>query len=223
MAFYINDVNIINDSVNVIVDKDLSGHDFSKRNISNTTFVRCNMKGINLPVTILNMMNVVFIDCVFDFIVAGGNLFIQPLYERKYRLIRNDYSNISTKDLSPALDPHTLCHYRKYYQGYKIVKLNGKGRVFAALAKLRIDADTPAAIFKNSKCRAERAYVEWIRDFYGKDYTTAISLCAEANPIVYKVGDDVVADGWDPDIMCECSSGIHFFLTQSEAWGYWVC
>lgn len=220
MAFYIDGVNIINGSVNVIVDKDLSGYDFSKRNISNTTFARCNMNGIKLPVTILNMMNVVFIDCVFDFIVAGGNAFILPLYEGKYRLIRSDYSNISTKDLSPALDPHMLCHYRKYYQGYKIVKLNSK---VAALAKLRIDADTPAAIFKNSKCRAERAHVEWIRDFYGKDYTTAISLCVNDNPIVYKVGDDVVADSWDPDIMCECSSGIHFFLTESEAWRYWVC
>ena len=219
MAFYIDDS--FNGLVNVIVGKDLSGYDFSERKISNTTFFRCNMKGIKLPVTILNMENVAFINCVFDFIIGDDNVFLQPLYERKYRLIGNDYSNILTKDLSPALDPHTLCHYRKYYHGYKIVKLNGEGCVFVALAKLRIDADTPAALFKNSKCRAERAHVEWIRDFYGKDYTTAISLCAKDNPIVYKVGDDVVADGWNPDIMCECSNGIHFFLTESEAWRYW--
>ena len=58
------------------------------------------------------------------------------------------------------------------------------------------------------KCRAEEALV-----LEGEGVSTY-------NAMVYRVGQTVKPDSWDPDPRVECSHGIHFFLTRKEAEEY---
>ena len=37
---------------------------------------------------------------------------------------------------------------------------------------------------------------------------------------IYRVGEIVRPDSYDPDIRVECSHGIHFFITRKEAEDY---
>lgn len=61
----------------------------------------------------------------------------------------------------------------------------------------------------NRKCRAEKAIVREmpegeIRSFYNPEF-------------IYELGKEVVADSYDDDIRTDCTHGIHFFLTKTEA------
>lgn len=40
---------------------------------------------------------------------------------------------------------------------------------------------------------------------------------------VYKVNTIVVPDSYDDNVLRECTHGIHFFLTEQEAWDFFYC
>ena len=63
------------------------------------------------------------------------------------------------------------------------------------------------------KCRAERAFVLAIQ---GDDPV----ISDHDGKTVYKIGEWVIADNYDPDPRIECSGGIHFFATRKEAEEY---
>ena len=63
------------------------------------------------------------------------------------------------------------------------------------------------------KCRAERAFVLAIQ---GDDPV----ISDHDGKTVYKIGEWVIADNYDPDPRIECSGGIHFFATRKEAEDY---
>ena len=218
------------------VGEDFIGTDFSKTGIHDTTFVNCDMRKIILPTSPLDLENVKFVDCIFDSCNSSGELLVLPLYEAKYRFclyapfqtIRFKencvcIASFTDRDLSAAIDPlYIVDSYSDGYYGYKILETENEcGETIYVLARLRIHKTTPAALFWKCKCRAERAVVTHINDFNGVPYNKAYS-CYYPKRTVYEVGKEVVADEWDPDIMNECSGGIHFFLTASEAWKFCV-
>jgi len=65
------------------------------------------------------------------------------------------------------------------------------------------------------KCRAEFARVLDIRNSKGNK----IKECGGThnNRFIYRVGETVIPDKYDPNPLVECSNGIHFFISQQEA------
>lgn len=225
----------------IIVGKDFSNRDFSNDYLVNVTYIDCDMRGVKLPTSLFDLINVYFIGCKFDLSQQYGRMYIKELYDAKYRLgkplidcvkylLDDDmctaYVTFSSGDLRQQINPSKLSlidyNNRKHYYGYKILERpkpgsNGKIKV---LATLLIDVSTPAILFRNSKCRAERAIVESIVDFNGVNYDYAHNCYCELFALKYTVGSEVVANDWDSDVMKECAGGIHFFLTEKEAWEY---
>jgi hypothetical protein len=94
------------------------------------------------------------------------------------------------------------------FQGWKKCQ-NG------VIVRLRIPAAAKRSNATGRKCRAERALVlEVIGDEVG------VSQYEYAPKIVYKKGEVVTCNVWDPNRWVECGGGIHFFLTRYEAENY---
>ena len=112
----------------------------------------------------------------------------------------------------------------KFY-GYKIVETAHKTESNVTtykygLATLYINPKDGALVYEGYKCRCAKAFVLSIKDkddvYYNEGYSIhTMGPCAK-----YKVGDYVVADSFDDTWDVECSNGIHFFMTEQEAWDY---
>ena len=112
----------------------------------------------------------------------------------------------------------------KFY-GYKIVEITHKteGNVATykcGLATLYINPKDGALVYEGYKCRCAKAFVLSIKDKDGVFYNEGCSVFAKGPCARYKVGDYVLADSFDDTWDVECSNGIHFFMTEQEAWDY---
>ena len=223
----------------IIVGKDFSNRDFSNDHLVNVAYIDCDMRDVKLPTSLFDLINVYFVGCKFNLYQQGREIYIKELYDTKYRLGKplfdcvmacddtyTAYATFSSGDLRQQINPSELSlidyNNQKHYYGYKILERskpgsNGKIKV---LATLLIDVSTPAILFCNSKCRAERAIVESIVDFNGVNYAYAHNCYCDIFALKYTVGSEVAANNWDSDVMKECEGGIHFFLTEKEAWEY---
>ena len=67
------------------------------------------------------------------------------------------------------------------------------------------------------KCRAE--FAEVVR-FHGSDAQEILHKAPNGTKIIYRLGQTVVPDSYDDDFRVECTHGIHFFCTRTEAEGY---
>ena len=127
-------------------------------------------------------------------------------------------ANLQDADLRDAnLQDADLPHY-------KIVPEEGsfiawKKARYDSLVKLRIPAKAKrTSSLISRKCRAEFVQVLAIyKD--GKQIEKAHGNHDEKT--IYKKGEYVYPDKYDPDPRVECSHGIHFFLTREEA-EWWV-
>jgi hypothetical protein len=75
------------------------------------------------------------------------------------------------------------------------------------------DALRAVAPLVGRKCRSSKAAVVAL-----SVGTEGISL--HDLKIVYRIGETVTPDKYDPDPRVECSHGIHFFLSRKEAEAY---
>ncbi len=87
----------------------------------------------------------------------------------------------------------------------------------SCIIKLQIPASAKrTSSLVGRKCRASKAKVLSITDSNGKPIQSC--KCWNENyDFVYEVGKTVIPDEYDDDIRIECSSGIHFFITEKEA------
>ena len=65
------------------------------------------------------------------------------------------------------------------------------------------------------KCRAEFVKVLDIRNSKGNKIKTCRP--GHNSKFIYKIGEIVMPDKYDPDPLVECSNGIHFFISKQEA------
>ena len=87
------------------------------------------------------------------------------------------------------------------------------------IAKLLIPAKAARSSATSRKCRAE--FVKVLALFKGgKAFVGLAETNTSRNKTVYKVGKTVKPDKWDADRWNECSNGIHFFITRTEAENY---
>ena len=87
-----------------------------------------------------------------------------------------------------------------------------------AIAKLLIPENAKRCSATGRKCRCDRALVLAIYDRNGNAIESETS--ARTPDFVYKVGEHIVPDSFDDDRWNECSHGIHFFITRTEAEEY---
>jgi hypothetical protein len=84
------------------------------------------------------------------------------------------------------------------------------------IIKLLIPADAKRChAIGHRKSRAEYAKVLEISDGLQEIINPAYKP-----EVLYKVGEIVRPDSYDPDILTECSHGIHFFISRIEAEEY---
>ena len=88
-------------------------------------------------------------------------------------------------------------------------------KVKGCIVKLLIPADAQRSSATTRKCRASKAHVLAIYDEDGNEIESVVS--DRYVPTTYKVGEDVLPDGWNDNRWNECSHGIHFFITRREA------
>ena len=104
------------------------------------------------------------------------------------------------------------CPEKGVFIGYK--KARGK------IIELEICADALRSSATSRKCRCSKAKVLSITNIDGSDSgITEIASNYDDN-FKYRVGEIVSVNNFDADRWCECSTGIHFFITRNEAVTY---
>ena len=87
------------------------------------------------------------------------------------------------------------------------------------VAKLLIPAKAARSSATSRKCRAE--FVKVLALFKdGKPVAGPVETNTQDIKTVYAIGKTVKPDKWDADRWNECSNGIHFFITRTEAENY---
>lgn len=107
------------------------------------------------------------------------------------------------------------CPEEGSFTGFKKAYLNSA----PVIVKLQISADAKRSSATSRKCRCNKAKVLSITDLSGvAEFQMAVSTYDES--FIYEVGKTVVVDDFDENRWNECSTGIHFFITRSEAVNY---
>ena len=96
----------------------------------------------------------------------------------------------------------------------------GYKKAHGYIVELEILADAKRSSATSRKCRCSAAKVLSITTISGKS-TNVKEIASNKDPnFVYRVGEIVRVDCFDEDRWNECSTGIHFFITRSEAERY---
>ena len=95
----------------------------------------------------------------------------------------------------------------------------GYKKAHGYIVELEILADAKRSSATSRKCRCSAAKVLSITTVNGKTKVKEIASNRDSN-FVYRVGEIVRVDYFDEDRWNECSTGIHFFITRSEAERY---
>ena len=179
----------------------LSWANLSWANLSRANLSRADLSGANLSWANLSKANLSRAD-LFRANLSGANL---------------SWANLSGAYLSgaylfganlseAALPPLSIVPESGAFDGWK--KLQG-----GVLARVRIPESAGRVNSTGRTCRAEWVtVVELVGGVEGRS--------RHDDTVVYRVGQEVRPDKWDPDFRVECSHGIHFFLTRKEAEGY---
>jgi len=118
------------------------------------------------------------------------------------------YANLADiKNGELIIAQQNICPIEGAFVGWK--KLQGN---FIARLVIPHDAERMNSI-GSRKCRASKAFVHEIfgaKEAYDK----------HSGKLLYKTGEEVIPDKYDPDLREECSHGIHFFITRIEAENY---
>lgn len=83
------------------------------------------------------------------------------------------------------------------------------------IIKMEIPEDAKRSSATTRKCRCDKAKVLEIQNKDGRK--ADVSEVTSDRGGIYRVGEMVYPDSWDPDRWNECSHGIHFFVTRMEA------
>ncbi|MFA6271031.1 MAG: pentapeptide repeat-containing protein, partial [Candidatus Paceibacterota bacterium] len=171
---------------------DLSGADLYGANLSGADLYGANLSGADLSGADLSGANLSRAD------LYGANL-------SRANLSRSDLSEVKQKELIIA--QQNICPTEGAFVGWK--KLRGN-----FIARLVIPHDAERMNYIGSrKCRASKAFVHEI-------FGATEALDKHSGKLLYKSGEEVTPDKYDPDLREECSHGIHFFITRIEAENY---
>ena len=202
---------------------DMRNTDFSGADMANVRFNHCDLRGVNFDGT--KFENVLFYGCMFDekyIFGKPGSVELVPFYRNGIRIDysestinENHYYTFNSDEMSYPVetDGEELYGYKKVWVGELVSDLHH------GIAKLRIPAYAERIVYKDDKCRASCAQVVDIYDIRWH-YDVGHSIYYSRKACEYHVGHMVYADSFDDNSFEVCSNGIHFFLTEQEAWDY---
>jgi hypothetical protein len=219
---------------------DLSGADLSRANLYGADLSRANLSRANLYGADLSRANLYGADLsranLYGADLSGANLSRANLSRAnlsranlsRANLSRANLSraNLSGADLSGAdglaeakgLDPLPFGPVTLPDGPFRAYKL-GRGplgqRVIVAL-EIPEDAERVAPLV-GRKCRASKAKVLALSE---GDAAESWHQQAGRPVVIYRVGETVEADTYDPSPFVECSGGIHFLISRREAEAY---
>lgn len=205
----------------------LKKQDYSFRNLRGANFHDLTFEGVdfsNADLSEANLDNCLCIDCDFseaqlknaslkgtDFQgcslrgadISGANLYFALLEQA-------DLTDIIYDETTQYFELH--CPQEGAFIGYK--------KCFDfRIVQLLILADARRTSATNTCCRCDKAKVLTIKDMHtNEDYEEAVAYVD--GDFIYRVGEWVVADNFNPNRWADSTGGIHFWLTRKEAEGY---
>ncbi|MGG5372644.1 pentapeptide repeat-containing protein [Enterococcus sp. AZ196] len=181
--------------------------DFSNADLTGANFDNCLCRECDFSGAILQNASLKGTDfqgsCLREADISGANLFFAMLEHADLTDIIHDDQTQYFDLYCPAEGP--LIGYKKCFD-YRIVQL-------------LIPSDARRTSATNTCCRCDKAKVLSIKDMYtNEDYDEAVSYVD--SDFVYRVGDYVTAENFNPNRWADSTGGIHFWLTRKEAEGY---
>ena len=95
-----------------------------------------------------------------------------------------------------------------------------KGNKNTVIVKLHIPFDAKRSSATTRKCRCSKAEVIAIYNLDGTVAEETICHSEYDNSFIYEVGKTVEVTDFNENRWCECSQGIHFFISRQEAISY---
>ena len=213
-----------------LVGKDMSGlalenHDLSGLWIDGCNFSRSQLIDIDFSETEFRdcqFLRTSFIHCDFTSLISNFSNFMNARFQysnfSKMRVRNCNFNGADFLRSNPGgIDwNYTIIGLAPAPEG----DLIGWGKKHNVMVKLLIPALAKRSWATTRKLRCEYAKVLEIRK--GNSHLPYFAHRAYRDLItVYRVGEIVYPDSWDPDRWRECSHGIHFFLTEHEA-AQWI-
>ena len=151
--------------------------------------------------------------------LSGADLRYADLRDADLRDADLSGANLSGADLRDAKNVYLpqVCPEKGSFIGFKKA-LTSDAQV---IVELLIPEDARRSSSTSRKCRCSKAKVLSITPLDGKEMPgLAAAYSFHDNTFLYKVGETVEVDNFDPDRWNECAPGIHFFITREEAVRY---
>lgn len=171
---------------------DLSDTDLRNVNLHHALLIHADLRNADLSCAIINAANLSYAD------LSGANLRGTDLSKLIYDEDTAFYA--------------LQCPETGSFIGYK--------KAHGYIVELEILADAKRSSATSRKCRCSAAKVLSITTISGKSTKVKEIASNRDSNFVYRVGEIVRVDYFDEDRWNECSTGIHFFITRSEAERY---
>lgn len=192
----------------------LLGYNF---NFVNTTFYKCTFRNVTFGCVLIEDSK--FIECTFDNAIFTSCSIENVTFE----------NCIGVETISGTVHGNWVAHCEgldsvplvcpKDGEFYAYKAVCGVDSDLIGIAKLRIPADAKRSSGLGRKCRCSKAEVVdiWTWGYPSKHWDMARSFYSPL--FVYSVGKSVkpVGEKFNENRWDECSSGIHFFMTEGEA------
>lgn len=201
---------------------DLSDTDLRNVNLHHALLIHADLCNADLSCAIINAANLSYAD------LSGANLCYTNLRNANISDANLCGANLSGANLSRAnlrgtdlskliYDEDTAfyalqCPETGSFIGYK--------KAHGYIVELEILADAKRSSATSRKCRCSAAKVLSITTISGKSTKVKEIASNRDSNFVYRVGEIVRVDCFDENRWNECSTGIHFFITRSEAERY---
>lgn len=214
--------------------------EFSECTVTNSLFQNLTVKDLKFRHTVVadcqfynNVLDVItfryseihdnlYSNNVFKVFYTEGSEFVGQNYLGGTNEIKNVHvTYIQSEHLVPPYLARVLEKNPKEggFYAYKLLRVFSDDEDIRCVGKLWIPPHAARLNGCSNKCRASEALVIYIKDEDGKYLQEAYSLYDKN--FEYVVGKIVRPRfGFYPDRWQECASGIHYFLTEKEAWEY---
>ena len=184
--------NITNDNIKEILKKHSLWLENHQEGVR-ADLHRANLRGANLSEADLHGADLSGAD------LSGAYLYGADLYGANLYGAKIDFPIVCPEEGS-------FIGFKKVSEGY--------------IVKLQISEDALRCSATGRKCRCSKAKVISITNLDGTDADVSEAYSNYDPLFVYRVGDTVSVENFDPNRWNECAPGIHFFITRQEAVEY---
>lgn len=196
---------------------DLCGVDLSDARLCNADLSCAIINAANLSYADLSGANLCYTNlCNTD--LHNANISDANLCGANLSGVNLSRANLRGTDLSKLIYDEDTAFYA--LQCPETGSFIGYKKAHGYIVELEILADAKRSSATSRKCRCSAAKVLSITTISGKSTKVKEIASNRDSNFVYRVGEIVRVDCFDENRWNECSTGIHFFITRSEAERY---